>query len=344
MTPVQLEEIEASLRERAKPLGDSRRVDAIQLLAGDLAAVVAHIRETEVAPVTGTLKPGRYTLAAPGAGGVVETPSNGRGGAMDALQIVCVDRDVWKARAEERDSVIAAKDAEIARLRVSLGDLDATNKRAWAEVNKRDTRIADLEATVVQRNAELEASAWTASTQVNILNATIANMRPVVDAACAWSQAWNLADRKQALLDAVNDYQARSKPAAGVTPGGEVRLDEETARRLLDEGTVLRKQIEARYAPIHDFGTDHRGQPVVVKPLSGTSSPRSTEADGGAPVNHPATHRCKVCGALWWRGECPPVGLCWSLRSASCGKCCDNVPMREQIEPLPALAAKGGGA
>lgn len=51
-----------------------------------------------------------------------------------------------------------------------------------------------------------------------------------------------------------------------------------------------------------------------------------------------ATHRCKVCGALWRRcepGETPGIdGVRWSLASEKCGKCCDNVPMGDQIEPL----------
>lgn len=44
------------------------------------------------------------------------------------------------------------------------------------------------------------------------------------------------------------------------------------------------------------------------------------------------THRCKSCGALWidW-------GDSWSLFSIHCGKCCDNVAMGEQIEPLPTI-------
>lgn len=42
-----------------------------------------------------------------------------------------------------------------------------------------------------------------------------------------------------------------------------------------------------------------------------------------------ATHRCKVCGALW---------ICfsdsWSLASQKCGPCCDNQPMAAQIEAV----------
>ena len=49
-----------------------------------------------------------------------------------------------------------------------------------------------------------------------------------------------------------------------------------------------------------------------------------------------ATHRCKVCKALWIHyapGEVTPTAS-WSLASATCGKCCDNVAMGEQIEAI----------
>lgn len=43
------------------------------------------------------------------------------------------------------------------------------------------------------------------------------------------------------------------------------------------------------------------------------------------------THFCKECGALWrlWPNEGG-----WNLRSKECGKCCDNVPMGDQIEAM----------
>ncbi len=44
-----------------------------------------------------------------------------------------------------------------------------------------------------------------------------------------------------------------------------------------------------------------------------------------------ATHRCLKCGAFWIK---LPDGS-WTLASARCGKCCDNVEMGEQIEALP---------
>jgi len=50
------------------------------------------------------------------------------------------------------------------------------------------------------------------------------------------------------------------------------------------------------------------------------------------------THKCKICGAYWrlWLKEEVPYSETdsWSLISSSCGTCCDNVPMRRQIEPV----------
>jgi len=49
------------------------------------------------------------------------------------------------------------------------------------------------------------------------------------------------------------------------------------------------------------------------------------------------THRCKVCGAYWklWE-KCPDTLLenTWNLVSPTCGPCCDNAVMGDQIEPL----------
>lgn len=43
-----------------------------------------------------------------------------------------------------------------------------------------------------------------------------------------------------------------------------------------------------------------------------------------------ATHYCTICNAQWVRWEDGH----WSLCSASCGPCCDNVPMGDQIAPI----------
>lgn len=44
------------------------------------------------------------------------------------------------------------------------------------------------------------------------------------------------------------------------------------------------------------------------------------------------THKCKVCGALWRYNE-EGAGS-WTLRSPTCGSCCDNALMGDQIEPI----------
>lgn len=62
------------------------------------------------------------------------------------------------------------------------------------------------------------------------------------------------------------------------------------------------------------------------------ASETSTKGDDLAP-----THRCRVCGARWRLNppsKVQPDGS-WSLVGETCGKCCDNEPMGEQIERLP---------
>lgn len=51
------------------------------------------------------------------------------------------------------------------------------------------------------------------------------------------------------------------------------------------------------------------------------------------------THQCKTCGALWklWKSDeiHPGSAESWNLRSATCGSCCDNAPMDDQMQELP---------
>ena len=78
------------------------------------------------------------------------------------------------------------------------------------------------------------------------------------------------------------------------------------------------------------------------------------DADGKSlPVTSvEATHRCKICGALWvlWPPNPawpPPLrDGSWSVLTPDImGKCCDNEPMGAQIEPLgadePAVVVAG---
>lgn len=60
-------------------------------------------------------------------------------------------------------------------------------------------------------------------------------------------------------------------------------------------------------------------------------------------MNPAATHRCKICKALWRLNPPDPNALpgsplteeSWSVTTPDImGKCCDNVAMGDQIEPL----------
>lgn len=77
----------------------------------------------------------------------------------------------------------------------------------------------------------------------------------------------------------------------------------------------------------------------------GHPTPPAPHVDAGGAVawrdSFPPTHYCKECRALWRKW---PDGS-WSLVTMSCGKCCDNAPMGEQIVSLythPAPVAAGG--
>lgn len=47
-----------------------------------------------------------------------------------------------------------------------------------------------------------------------------------------------------------------------------------------------------------------------------------------------ATHICAQCGALWRWVPDDGSGAAWSLKSPTCGACCDNAEMGLQIIPL----------
>lgn len=54
-----------------------------------------------------------------------------------------------------------------------------------------------------------------------------------------------------------------------------------------------------------------------------------------APAWRRPTHYCRTCCAMWMQHE---EDKSWSLCSPSCGTCCDNVAMGEQIVALAAPA------
>lgn len=53
------------------------------------------------------------------------------------------------------------------------------------------------------------------------------------------------------------------------------------------------------------------------------------------------THRCKVCGAYWRKWNVDGESS-WNLCSPSCGECCDNAAMSDQIEALSSPAKASG--
>jgi hypothetical protein len=85
-----------------------------------------------------------------------------------------------------------------------------------------------------------------------------------------------------------------------------VRLYNETEKKRREEVAALRFLLDKTERELLDATASLKGQRELA-----------------------ATHRCKVCGALW---------ICfsdsWSLASQKCGPCCDNQPMDAQIEAV----------
>jgi hypothetical protein len=120
----------------------------------------------------------------------------------------------------------------------------------------------------------------------------------------------------------------------GLDPGAFLPLREDEVKHATwreDEGDgadlawvfVAAKEGEPGAYPVTCYAFDG-GELAASSP---SSAPPAT------PARPDPTHRCKVCGALWIKLPPNPLGG-WSLWSRSCGPCCDNVEMGEQIEPL----------
>lgn len=79
---------------------------------------------------------------------------------------------------------------------------------------------------------------------------------------------------------------------------------------------------------------------VLVAYRAESCPAREQDMKGAQVAETQATHRCKICGALWrlWQPGEAKAGDdgSWSLISPTCGKCCDNVAMGDQIEALAA--------
>lgn len=109
------------------------------------------------------------------------------------------------------------------------------------------------------------------------------------------------------------------------------RLREACGPAVVEAALVVETLWTAQQvAPFEELAPELIAQlPKAVEALRGAATVLAPQ-----PLNSPATHRCRVCGALWWQGEAPGVGPSWSLRSEACGPCCDNVSMGGQIEAL----------
>ena len=216
MTPEQLEELETGLRERAKPYGDSRSVNGIQLLAGDLAAVVAHIRKTEEASKrtddpNGTKPPPEYFCVIDDRGDIVDDGPDEESARASAGDVADGSRTLYRYTlaapgADERvlRSATTQAGAEIRRLKAALAEQQEVNEEFHKSLDLRDTRIADLEAKHAFERAN--ANEWLA--KLDDANRTIASMRPVVEAATRWVDETRDGRADQPLITAARAYQS----------------------------------------------------------------------------------------------------------------------------------------
>jgi hypothetical protein len=90
---------------------------------------------------------------------------------------------------------------------------------------------------------------------------------------------------------------------------------------------VMMADIDRHYPPCANCGKPWKAHRATLCPTNRRAR------YSGSPLT--ATHRCKVCGALWVKWP----DATWSLRSPECGACCDNAPMGDQIEDLDAAPA-----
>lgn len=120
-------------------------------------------------------------------------------------------------------------------------------------------------------------------------------------------------------------------------------------RSIIDRLREIWKRIDPTIMRGCDFCSEGRTEVAVVMTQASALIAEAIEALEAARCEHAAllvgrapTHRCKVCGALWILWPPNPDHIVpdlrdgsWSLFSLRCGKCCDNAPMGDQIEPLP---------
>lgn len=142
--------------------------------------------------------------------------------------------------------------------------------------------------------------------------------------------------------------------------GGQKRLEAENAR-LREALSAAATSLElTRWHPegnLNKWAASAEGMNHgrVMDALHGARAALAGKGDDSLAES--ATHRCKICGALWRlnpamapeehdkrhcrKDDCPLLEESWSVKTPDImGKCCDMVAMGDQIEPL---AGKGEG-
>lgn len=133
--------------------------------------------------------------------------------------------------------------------------------------------------------------------------------------------------------------------------GADHQLTDAIARQLSDASVIMESTPHPEIAEMLRIGANEiercreriRGLEDEKKRLCGELE----HLDSALLRGRIPTHRCKVCCALWTLWEAQPAkypsghplhGRSWSLFSSGCGKCCDNVAMGDQIQPIQLAA------
>lgn len=207
-------------------------------------------------------------------------------------------------------------------------------------MSERETDFGALEAEVNRLQSELSAAlARAEAAESEVLRLREYHDLPKAERAVVVAVA---AERERCAIVALADVTP-NRPAAGLS---EWQRGYAQGR----EDAALAVRTNPYRPPARSEGTQRTGSrvdgdaPAAIGPSAPADPPEreipAAPSKQESPWNSEATHRCKVCGALWWEGDVPPVGLSWSLRSQTCGRCCDNGLMGEQIEPLHVYAAQ----
>lgn len=104
----------------------------------------------------------------------------------------------------------------------------------------------------------------------------------------------------------------------------------EPAPKQADVPMLLREAVLALLRVVDERDPGLRGYYIDAERFNDLRAALAAQPAQAWRDSFPPTHYCRECRALWrlW-----PNGS-WSLVTMTCGKCCDNVPMGEQIAPL----------